>query len=104
MSQPAPHEFAPGDKVLVYQSPVKCEIIRKLSEHWIEVISENGKDAYRVPVQFVAPEKSIALILTREQAAALHLILTKQDGIDHGYPEDERYYREIENQLLDKLR
>ena len=68
MSEQIPAEFAPGDKVLVHQSPVKCEVIRKLSEHWLEVLSEDGKNAYRVPVQFAASANSITLTLTREQA------------------------------------
>jgi hypothetical protein len=72
MSEPkAPTEFASGEKVLVHQSPVRCEVIRKLSENWLEVISEDGKSAYRVPVQFASPEKAITLILTREQAEDL---------------------------------
>lgn len=68
MSEQMPSKFAPGDKVFVHQSPVRCEVIRKLSEHWLEVISENGKSAYRVPVQFAAPENSITLTLTRKES------------------------------------
>lgn len=44
-------------------------------------------------------EINLTLTLTREQAEALRLLLSKQDGINRGFPEDERYYREIEEKL-----
>lgn len=47
----------------------------------------------------MSEQKEITLTLTREQADALRLLLSKQDGITRGLPEDERYYREIEEKL-----
>lgn len=56
--------------------------------------------------QSISPlnQMPITLTLTREQAEALRLLLSKQDGITRGFPEDERYYREIEKQIEEKLK
>lgn len=118
MSEQIPAEFAwikPGVKV--YHEKSKLTLCVETfpyfkDKEWVfnaEYKSKQLSDCLIVPcvdVHIVANSlktKKITLPLTREQAEALRLLLSKQDGITRGFPEDERYYREIEKQIEEKL-
>ena len=51
-----------------------------------------------------AKNPKITLTLTRHQAQALLLQMQKLDGVSRGFIEDEKFYREIEKQIEEKLK
>lgn len=111
MSEQIPAEFAwikPGVKCLHKNWEGIKTITREPYQHrvwgWCTQIEERGTLQLCSNLMPIPNDSSITLTLTRDQAEALRLLLSKQDGITQGFPEDERYYREIEKQIEEKLK
>lgn len=106
-----PKEFAwikPGVKMANKDYPNHRAIAQALP-HWAKnhacwLVAVDGGGYWQCDIAIPADKAPITLTLTRHQAQALLLQVQKLDGVSRGFIEDEKFYREIEKQIEEKLK
>ena len=85
----------------IYQVETYPEFVTAYDAWLVRLIGSQGRFACEALQPFSG---KITLTLTRHQAQALLLQMQKLDGVSRGFIEDEKFYREIEKQIEEKLK